>query len=106
MLIFLSYEGFELIANASDRIRDPKRTLPLAYYGSIVSAMTLYVLIVVVAIGHLSFEALSAAQDHSVAAAARDLPRRLRLRADGRSARSWRRCPRSTRTSSAPASCR
>ena len=71
MLIFLSYEGFELIANASDRIRDPERTLPLAYYGSVVAAMTLYVLIVVVAIGHLSFEALTAAQDHSVAAAAR-----------------------------------
>lgn len=71
MLIFLSYEGFELIANASDRVRDPRRTLPLAYYGSILSAMTLYALIVVVAIGHLSFEALDAAQDHSVAAAAR-----------------------------------
>jgi len=70
MLIFLSYEGFELIANASDRVRDPKRTLPLAYYGSIAVAMTLYVLIVVVAIGHLSFDALAAAQDHSVAAAA------------------------------------
>ncbi|HVN40615.1 MAG TPA: APC family permease [Myxococcota bacterium] len=70
MLIFLSYEGFELIANASDRVRDPERALPLAYYGSIVAAVLLYVLIATVAIGHLSFEALSAAQDHSVAAAA------------------------------------
>lgn len=70
MLIFLSYEGFELIANASDRVRDPQRTLPLAYYGSILTAMALYVLITVVAIGHLSFEALGAARDHSVAAAA------------------------------------
>jgi amino acid transporter len=70
MLVFLSYEGFELIANASDRIRNPARTLPLAYYGSILAAMVLYVLIVVVAIGHLSFEALGAAQDRSVAAAA------------------------------------
>jgi amino acid transporter len=33
--------------------------------------MMLYVLVVVVAIGHLSFDALAAAQDHSVAAAAR-----------------------------------
>jgi len=70
MLIFLSYEGFELIANASERVRDPERTLPLAYYGSIVAAMLLYVLIAMVAIGHLSFGALSAAQNHSVAAAA------------------------------------
>jgi amino acid transporter len=71
MLIFLSYEGFELIANASDRVRRPGRTLPLAYYGSILAAMALYVLITAVAIGHLSFEALAAARDHSVAAAAR-----------------------------------
>jgi len=70
MLVFLSYEGFELIANASARIRNPTRTLPLAYYGSIAGAMFLYVLIVVVALGHLSFEALSAARDLSVAAAA------------------------------------
>ena len=72
MLVFLSYEGFELIANASDRIRNPAKTLPVAYYGSILTAMVLYVLIVVVAIGHLSFSALAAARDRSVAAAARD----------------------------------
>ncbi len=70
MLVFLSYEGFELIANASDRVRAPRRTLPLAYYGSIGVAMVLYTFIVVVAIGHLSFEALSAARDRSLAAAA------------------------------------
>jgi amino acid transporter len=70
MLVFLSYEGFELIANASNRIRNPAKTLPVAYYGSLVVAMGLYVLIVVVAIGHLSFEALAAARDRSVAAAA------------------------------------
>ena len=70
MLVFLSYEGFELIANASDRIRNPAKTLPVAYYGSILAAMVLYVLIVVVAIGHLSFAALAAARDRSVAAAA------------------------------------
>lgn len=70
MLVFLSYEGFELIANASDRIRDPAKTLPLAYYGSILAAMVLYVLITVVAIGHLSFAALAEAQNRSVAAAA------------------------------------
>src|SRR5262245_44885955 len=70
MLVFLSYEGFELIANASNRIRNPARALPLAYYGSITVAMILYVLIVVVALGHLSFEALAVARDRSLAAAA------------------------------------
>jgi amino acid transporter len=70
MLVFLSYEGFELIANASGHIRKPATTLPIAYYGSILFAMVLYVLIVVVVMGHLSFDALAAAQDRSVAAAA------------------------------------
>jgi uncharacterized protein len=59
MLVFLSYEGFELIANASDRVKNPERTLPYAYYGSILTAILLYVSIVIVALGHLSFEALS-----------------------------------------------
>jgi amino acid transporter len=35
MLIFLNYEGFELIANASKDVADPKRSLPIAYYGGI-----------------------------------------------------------------------
>ncbi len=55
MLVFLSYEGFELIANASDRIRLPERTLPVAYYGSVLTAILLYVLMVVVTQGHLPF---------------------------------------------------
>ena len=70
MLVFLSYEGFELIANASSHIQKPATTLPIAYYGSIVFAMVLYVAIVVVVVGHLSFETLAAAQDRSVAVAA------------------------------------
>jgi len=70
MLVFLSYEGFELIANASDRVRNPERTLPYAYYGSIVIAIVLYIFIVIVALGHLSFEALARVQNFSLSAAA------------------------------------
>ena len=53
MLVFLSYEGFELIANASGRITNPGRTLPIAYYGSVLTAIVLYMLMVVVTLGHL-----------------------------------------------------
>jgi amino acid transporter len=35
MLIFLNYEGFELIANASRDVADPKRSLPIAYIGGV-----------------------------------------------------------------------
>ena len=70
MLVFLSYEGFELIANASPRVARPERNLPLAFFASIGVAMTLYVAIVIVAIGHLSFEALEAKRSYALAAAA------------------------------------
>jgi uncharacterized protein len=72
MLVFISYEGFELIANASDRVKNPKAVLPRAYYGSVIGAMVFYFFIIVAAFGHLSFEALAAARDYSLAAAARE----------------------------------
>ena len=70
MLGFLAYEGFELISNASADIENPKRTLPIALLGSVVIAIVIYVLAVVVAIGHMSFEQAAAAQDFAVSAAA------------------------------------
>ncbi len=70
MVVFLSYEGFELIANASDRIRTPGRSLPLAYYGSVGAAILLYVLMVVVTVGHLSFAAIADTQAYALSAAA------------------------------------
>ena len=70
MMVFLSYEGFELIANASDRIRNPRRNLPLAFYGSVVTAIVLYFFIIVVTLGYLSFDALQSAANYSLSAAA------------------------------------
>ena len=69
MLVFLSYEGFELIANASDRVREPGRTLPIAFFGSVAVAAILYVLIVVVTTGSLSPGDLAAAQSNVLTAA-------------------------------------
>ena len=69
MLVFLSYEGFELIANASDRVRDPGRTLPIAFFGSVGVAAVLYVLIVIVTTGSLSPAELAAAQSNVLTAA-------------------------------------
>lgn len=70
MAVFLSYEGFELIANASDRIRNPQRNVPLAFYGSVVTAIVLYFFIIVVTLGYLSFEALQHAANYPLSAAA------------------------------------
>jgi Amino acid permease len=53
MIIFLAYEGFELIANSARDVRDVGRTLPRAYYTAVGSVMCLYVLVALVTVGSL-----------------------------------------------------
>jgi amino acid transporter len=72
MLIFLNYEGFELIANASDEVASPQRSLPVAYLGGVLIAMGLYVLIAIVVVGHLSFGEVASVSDHALSVAARE----------------------------------
>ena len=70
-LIFLGDQGFELIANASEDARDPKRTLPRAYLIAIGSVIVLYVLVALVAVGNLAPETIASERDYVLAAAAR-----------------------------------
>jgi len=71
MIIFLAFEGFELIANTARDIKDPQKNLPLAYYSSVIFVIILYVLIAIVAIGNLSFEEAMKAKDYVLAEAAK-----------------------------------
>lgn len=71
MVIFVAYEGFELIANAGEDARDPARSLPLAFYGSVVFVIALYVALAYVTVGSLSPSAIAAAEEWALAAAAR-----------------------------------
>lgn len=77
MLIFLNYEGFELIANASKDVADPKRSLPIAYVGGVLLVMVFYVLIAGVVVGHLSFEQVAASRDYALSVAAQSFMGRL-----------------------------
>jgi amino acid transporter len=70
MVGFLAYEGFELIANASDNIENPKRTLPIAFLGCVLIAIVIYFLAFIVGIGHLPMDKLVAAQDFAISEAA------------------------------------
>ncbi len=70
-LIFLAYEGFELIANTARDIKDPVRNIPRAYFISVVSVILIYVLVAVVAVGNLSPVELARAKDYALAEAAR-----------------------------------
>jgi amino acid transporter len=77
MLVFLSFEGFELIANASPRVKNPSRALPFAYYGSIGLAMAIYASIVIVAIGHLPFDQLVRDQSYALSSVAQSFMGRI-----------------------------
>jgi amino acid transporter len=100
MLIFLNYEGFELIANASGDVADRRRSLPIAYVGGVLLVILIYVLIVVVVIGHLDFAEVSRDPDTALSAAGRAI-----LGETGRPA-TWRsqlrRCSRRRRRSTPP----
>ncbi len=71
MIIFLAYEGFELIANTAQDVRDAKRILPRAYYSGVAFVIVLYVLVAVVTIGTLPIAKIVDAQDYALAEAAR-----------------------------------
>ena len=73
MLIFLAYEGFELIANTARDVGDAERTLPRAYYSAVIFVILLYVLVSVAAIGNLSVGELVRAKDYALAEAARPI---------------------------------
>jgi amino acid transporter len=71
MIIFLAYEGFELIANSSQDVRTPARTLPRAFYSAVGFVIVLYVLISVVTVGTLPVARIVGAKDYALAEAAR-----------------------------------
>jgi amino acid transporter len=71
MIIFLAYEGFELIANTAKDIKDFKRNLPRAFYISVGFVVALYVVIAVVTVGSLPLQRIISDKDYALAAAAR-----------------------------------
>jgi amino acid transporter len=71
MIIFLAYEGFELIANTAENVTEPRKNLPRAYFSAVVFVIFLYVLVSVVAVGNLPLDKLVAAKDYALAEAAR-----------------------------------
>jgi amino acid transporter len=71
MIIFLAYEGFELIANTARDVRHPEITLPRAYYSSVGFVMVLYILVALVTVGTLPVSAIIRVKDYALAEAAR-----------------------------------
>mgnify|MGYP001126841370 FL=1 len=73
MVIFVAYEGFELIANSAPDIKNPEKNIPRAYYISIIFVVLLYIIIAVATVGSLSFNQIKTAEDYVLAEAAKPM---------------------------------
>jgi amino acid transporter len=70
-LIFVAYEGFELIPNAIDEMENPHRNLKRALIIAIVATTAIYVIVAMVALGNLSSAQIQHDQEYVLAVAAR-----------------------------------
>ena len=70
-LIFVAFEGFQLITNTVTETRDPDKNIPRGIYGAIAITSAIYILLAVVAIGNLPIPELIKAEEYALAEAAR-----------------------------------
>ena len=73
MVIFVAYEGFELIANAAPDIINPIKNIPKAYYYSVIFVIILYITIATITVGSLPFSKIAEAEEYVLAEAAKPL---------------------------------
>jgi amino acid transporter len=71
MIIFLAYEGFELIANAGGNVKHPDSILPRAYYVAVIFVILLYVAVAAVTVGNLPLAEIIAHKEYALAVSAR-----------------------------------
>jgi amino acid transporter len=70
-LIFVAYEGFELIPNAVKEMENPARDLGRGILISIVITVAIYILVSLVAVGNLLPQEINRYKEYALAAAAR-----------------------------------
>jgi len=70
MVIFVAYEGFELIANSVSDLEDREKNTEKAYFVTVGFVILLYILIAIVTVGALPFKEIANAQDYVLAKAA------------------------------------
>lgn len=70
MLIFVAYEGFELISSVTPDM-DKKENIKKAFLFSTIFVILLYIVIAVITVGSLPFQTIQTAQDYVLAEAAK-----------------------------------
>ncbi len=71
LIIFLAYEGFELIANTAADIENPEKNLPRAYYAAVLTTIFIYILVAAVAVANLTLDEVKKYSDFALAVAAK-----------------------------------
>ncbi len=70
-LIFVAYEGFELIPNAVNEMKDPQRNLSRGIFISILITTAIYIGVALVAVGNLTPEEINKYKEYALAVAAK-----------------------------------
>ena len=70
-IVFLAYEGFGLITNAAEDMKDPKKTLPKALYLSVLIVILIYAGVSLAVVGNLPLSDILKAKDYALAEAAK-----------------------------------
>jgi amino acid transporter len=70
-ILFIGYEGFDLITNAASDMRNPRVLLPRALYTAVIFVIVLYLVVSVTVTGNLSSAEIERAKDYALAEAAR-----------------------------------
>lgn len=70
-VLFIGYEGFGLVTNAAEDMRDPKKLLPKALYASVIAVILIYLAVSIAVIGNLNIPAIVKAKDYALAEAAK-----------------------------------
>ncbi len=68
-LVFVAFEGFQLITNAVVETEDPERNTPLSIYLSIVIVTLIYVTLAISVMGILDYDEIQAAREYAIAEA-------------------------------------
>lgn len=69
-IVFMSYEGFGLVANTAEDIRRPKKNLPRSLYISVLVVMFVYVMVNIAVVGNMSIQHILENKEYVLAEAA------------------------------------
>lgn len=70
-ILFIGYEGFDLITNAAADMRNPRVLLPRALYTAVILVIVIYLVVAVTVTGNLSSAKIEQARDYALAEAAK-----------------------------------